>query len=131
MYVALVGVAVSIIYVPDVGRGFVKDDFTWVVESRCRTPADLSRLLVSPDGFYRPMVSLSFAANEHLSGVNPAAYGATNLALAVLTALGVGWVAALWRLPPAACLFAATLWLFNFHGINMAILWISDARHCS
>jgi hypothetical protein len=37
----------------------------------------------------------------------------------------VAWVAALSRLPPAACLFAGALWLLNFHGINMAILWIS------
>src|SRR5205807_1271877 len=28
-------------------------------------------------------------------------------------------------LPPAAALFAVAVWAFNFHGVNMALLWTS------
>jgi hypothetical protein len=46
IYAVVVGAAIAIIYIPDAGRGFVKDDFTWIVERTCRTLADLSRLFV-------------------------------------------------------------------------------------
>ena len=72
---------VAAVYGPDAGRGFVKDDFRWIVASRVRTAGDLKRLFVDTTGFYRPMVSLSFAANERLGGANPMGYGLTNLAL--------------------------------------------------
>jgi hypothetical protein len=70
-------------------------------------------------------VSLSFGLNEWMSGLNPWPYGLTNLALALVTA---GMIAALTHrlgLSTGAAIFAAGVWIFNFHGINMAILWIS------
>lgn len=116
---------VAAVYGRDVGRGFVKDDFRWVLASRVRTVGDLKRLFVDTSGFYRPLVSLSFAANERLGGASPKGYGLTNLALALSTAVAVACLARGLRLPMGACLFAAGVWLMNFHGINMAVLWIS------
>ena len=116
---------VAVVYGPDVGRGFVKDDFRWVLASRVRSAADLKRQFVETTGFYRPMVSLSFAANERLGGAAPKGYGLTNLALALLTAAAIAALARVLHLPAGACLFAAGVWLMNFHGINMALLWIS------
>ena len=116
---------VAAVYGPDVGRGFVKDDFRWVLASRVRSAGDLKRQFVDTTGFYRPMVSLSFAANERLGGAAPKGYGLTNLALALLTAAAIACLARVLQLPAGACLFAAGVWLMNFHGINMALLWIS------
>jgi hypothetical protein len=116
---------VAAVYGTDAGRGFAKDDFRWIVASRVRTADDLKRLFVNTTGFYRPVVSLSFAANERLSGANPKGYGLTNLALALAAAVAIGCLARILRLPTGACVFAAGVWLMNFHGINMAVLWIS------
>ena len=125
LHLLITAAVVLVVYVPDIGRGFVKDDFGWIVASQCRTLGNVERLFVSTSGFYRPLVSLSFAANEYVGGTNPVGYGATNLALAVLTALSVAWVVRSWRFSAAACIFAAALWILNPHGINMAVLWIS------
>jgi hypothetical protein len=115
----------SLSYAPDVGRGFIKDDFRWILESRVQAPADIVRPFVDTTGFFRPIVSLTFAANERLFGTDPGGYGVTNLLLAVACALAVGWLARGWDLPTGACLLASAVWLMNFHGINMAVLWIS------
>ena len=116
---------VTAVYLPDVGRGFVKDDFGWVETGRAalQTPADP---LVRPRaGFYRPIVDFSFAIDYLAHDVRPRGYGVTNLALYVAC------VAALWLLcraanlsAPAASL-AGLLWAVNPHGINMALVWIS------
>jgi hypothetical protein len=116
---------VAAVYGPDVGRGFAKDDFRWILASRVRSVDDLRRLFVETTGFYRPMVSLSFAVNERLGGANPMGYGLTNLALALAAAVAIGCLARSLQLPMGACLFAAGVWLMNFHGINMAVLWMS------
>ena len=113
------------IYLPDLGRGFIKDDFVWIASNQVRTLGDLVAPFVRAPDFYRPLVSLSFAANWWLLGSEPLGYGLTNLALLLAAA------AALWRLalalglPRSAALAACALWTLNFHGINMALLWIS------
>src|SRR5262249_3718 len=76
-------------------------------------------------GFYRPIVSLSFAIDFSLHGLSPRGYGFTNFALFLLC------IAALVHLCRAAQLswrtsaLAAFVWALNPHAINMALLWIS------
>ena len=125
VHAVVLAIVVAAVYGPDVGRGFSKDDFRWIVASRVRSAGDLQRLFVDTTGFYRPMVSLSFAANERLGGSNPMGYGLTNLALALAAAVAIACLARGLQLPMGACLFAAGVWLLNFHGINMAVLWMS------
>ena len=113
------------VYVPKAGCGFVLDDFEWAMTNRVRSVADVAAVLRSDNGFYRPVVGLTFSVNEFLGGTNPKPYGITNVLLAL--ACGAA-IAALCRgagVPPGASLFAAGLWLFNPHAINMAVLWIS------
>jgi hypothetical protein len=116
----------ALAYALDCGQGFIKDDYRWISTSQLRGWPDVCRLFTSaPMGFYRPLVSLSFGLNEWMSGLNPLPYGLTNLALVLVTA---GMIAALARrlgLSWGAALFGAGVWVFNFHGINMAVLWIS------
>ena len=83
---------VVLIYGPDCGLGFVKDDYGWIASSRLDGWGSLSRVLLdAPMGFYRPIVSLSFGLSDLLFGLHPLPYGLTNLALAVASAAATGW----------------------------------------
>jgi hypothetical protein len=113
------------VYLPDVGRGFIKDDFGWVEAGRATLDAPSVALLSPPPGFYRPLVVLSFAFDYFVYGIEPRGYGFTNFALYVAC------IAALWslcralRLQPSAATLAAIVWAVNPHGINVAVVWIS------
>ena len=123
--VAVPFVVFALVYAPAAGRGFISDDYRWILESRIRTAGDLPRLFSDTTGFYRPVVSLSFALNERIGGTNARVYGWFNLILAVLSSLSIGCLVRLVGMPRGASWFAAAVWLLNFHGINMAVLWIS------
>jgi len=76
-------------------------------------------------GFYRPIAALTFAADSAAFGNRPLVYGLTNLALAIGCG---GRLFALLRelkLPREAAMFGVLVWLLNFHGVSMAVLWIS------
>ena len=60
----------GVAYLPDIGHGFISDDFGWLAHSRISGLGDLWRLLsTAPTGFYRPVVSLSFMLNQGLAGL--------------------------------------------------------------
>ena len=113
------------VYLPAAGHGFISDDFGWLLHNRISTPSDLWRIVRSDNGFYRPVVALSFAANYLTSGLNARAYGLTNVALATLCGVSVYLLGRALNLPRGAATFASALWLLNLHGVNMSILWIS------
>src|SRR5687767_13960721 len=121
---ALAG-AFLVIYLPDIGRGFISDDFRWIVESRAESIGDLIALLRANTGFYRPVVSWAFAADHALWGTNAFGYGVTNLLLCLATAGALFALARRFALPSSAALVVAGVWLFNFHAVNMALLWLS------
>jgi len=113
------------VYLPDVGRGFVKDDFGWVDAGRAalRSPADA--LVPSAPGFYRPAIAFTFAADFLLHDVRPRGYGFTNLALYLLCIGAISRLAREAGLSAPAATLAAVVWAVNPHGINMAVVWIS------
>jgi hypothetical protein len=116
---------VAAVYFPDVGRGFIKDDFTWIRAAQAATAAP-ARLIRQPDaGFYRPLVTLSFAFDFAARGWPPRGYGWTNLSLYVLCAAAVALLTMALGLPPRTGVLAAFLWAVNPHGMNTAILWLS------
>jgi hypothetical protein len=116
----------ALVYGPKVGHGFVKDDFAWIARSDLRSIDDTHTVLFgAPTGFFRPMVSLSFAANRPLCGLESRCYGLTNLVLAIACAVAIARLAFALALPTAAAVFAGALWMFNWHGIGMSVLWIS------
>ena len=113
------------VYFPDLGRGFVKDDFTWIRAARAAFAHPVT-LIRQPDaGFYRPVVTIAFAFDYAVHGWVPRGYGWTNLALALSGAVAVAVLAITLGVSRRAALLAAMLWLMNPHGINMAILWLS------
>jgi hypothetical protein len=122
---AMLTAAWLLAYGPTVPGGFVKDDFGWIVQGRLHSWTSVLDMFGHAADFYRPIVRLSFGATEALFGDNPVPYALTNLAL------GLGCAGALYALsralglPSWAALLAAAAWAFNFHGINMAVVWLS------
>ena len=112
-------------YAPGVGLGFVKDDFSWIQQSTVASASQLPSLFTQNNGFYRPLVALSFALDRALFDLAPMGYGLTNALLLVLAALAIARLARALALPPAAAALAACLWCLNPNGINMALLWTS------
>ena len=112
-------------YLPGLGRGFIKDDFAWIASNQVTSAGELAELFTSTADFYRPVVRLSFAADWWLFGIEPLAYGLTNLAILAAGALALRTLALALGMPRGAALLAAGLWAFNFHGVDMSLLWIS------
>ncbi len=112
-------------YLGDAGLGFIVDDFAWIRHGQIHQPGDIVRVSTTAVGFYRPLVSLSFGIDYALFGIDPKPYGLTNLSLALTCALLVFALARALRLSREGATVASVLWLFNFHGINMAVLWLS------
>ena len=61
------------------------------------------------DGFYRPVVALSFGINRLLFGLDPRPYGWTNVGLVLMTALLVRQLAIAFGLAKGAATVAASL----------------------
>lgn len=119
-------VVIALMYGGDAGRGFVKDDFVWIANSRVDHPGDLVRLIApGTAGFFRPVVSLTFSIDHALFGLDPIGYGLTNVALL----FGCIWMVFLLfkalGLRAGVAIGGALLWALNFHAVNMAVLWIS------
>ena len=113
------------VYATRAGHGFVQDDYAWVFANQVRTGGDLAHLFVADNGFYRPLVALSFAVNEWMFGAAPLGYGMTNVVLALCCAAAVVWLIRGVGLGRGAAIFGALVWLMNFYFTKTAVLWIS------
>lgn len=113
------------IYLPDIGHGFLRDDFRWINEGRAENVSQLLDLFQTNVGFYRPLVSVSFAVDYAIWDLNAFGYAITNLLLLIADAVLVAALALRLGLPRAAAVVAAGVFVFNFHGVNMALLWLS------
>lgn len=119
-------VCFALAYLPDVGHGFISDDFSWILHSTVRSSSDLWRPLVdTPMGFYRPLVSWSFAANRAIAGLSPFGYALVNLLLVCGIAASIVALCRALGFTRIEGLFAASVWTFNLHGVGMAVMWIS------
>lgn len=123
---AWVVLALVAIYAPDLGHGFLKDDFGWIAASRLRGAADVARLFTDPGpGFFRPVVGLTFGVSEAAFGLEPEGYGATNFLLLLLCVALLSALVTALGFERQYGVLASAFWAFNVHGINMAVLWIS------
>ena len=113
------------IYIPALGHGFVKDDFRWIAAADVHSPSDVARIFSTDLGFYRPLVTLSFAFDRSVWGLDARGYALTNVLLLAANATLLFLLVRILELPRDAALVAAAVWAFNFHGINMALLWTS------
>ena len=112
-------------YGPTIAGGFIRDDFGWIYHSRLSGWSSLYSIFANAQVFYRPVVQLSFGVTELLFGTNPVPYALTNLGLGITCAVAIYRLARVVGLAPWAALVATAVWAFNFHGINMAIAWLS------
>lgn len=118
------GLIWTALYAPAAGHGFIKDDFTWIAQSRL-DDGEWTKLGQASTGFFRPVISATFALNHALSGLEPFWYGQTNVLLAAACMAAVFYLCRGVRMGAGASAFAALAWGFNFHGVNLAVLWIS------
>jgi hypothetical protein len=114
------------VYLPDVGRGFIKDDFRWVLDGAEAMQHPL-RLFWSgwTGNFYRPLVALSFGVDHTLYGLWARGYGLSNLALYVACTAMVFGVLRQLGFHPVAAAAGTFAWAINPSGLDMAVLWIS------
>jgi hypothetical protein len=112
-------------YGPTITGGFIKDDFGWIYHSRIAGWSSLLDAFSSAQVFYRPMVRLSFGLTEALFGNSPIPYALTNLLLGLACAVSIFALGRVIGLAAWAALAGSAVWAFNFHGINMAIAWLS------
>ncbi|MBN2172295.1 MAG: hypothetical protein JW819_13330 [Candidatus Krumholzibacteriota bacterium] len=102
---------------------FVNDDFVWLNDARnTMTPGNLATHRVI--GFFRPLVNLSFWAQERLFPGDVALYNRFNLLLHVLNTLLVFQLVRLLLRKPTVALAAACLFAVTDSHIG-AVLWIS------
>ena len=125
MAAAVLTAAWLLAYGPTIAGGFIKDDFGWVYHSRIGGWSSLLSAFTSAQVFYRPMVRLSFGVTEALFGNNPIPYALTNLLLGLACSLSIFALGRATGLASWAALAGTAVWAFNFHGINMAIVWLS------
>jgi hypothetical protein len=113
------------VYGPDLGRGFVKDDFTWIRSAK-QVVAKPARLIFPEEpGFYRPVVTATFVANYLRHGWDSRAYGWTNLYLYIACVVAIVLLALTLGVGGPAAAMTGFLWAINPHGINMALIWLS------
>jgi hypothetical protein len=123
VYVAPFAIFLAV-YLPAAGHGFIKDDFLWVLQSRVRTLGDFLHLFREDNGFYRPIVSATFAVDEWLFGAHALGYGVTNVVLALACCGAIVSLARAVGMARGAAWLAASLWLLNFKFTRMGVLWI-------
>jgi hypothetical protein len=121
---ALLAILVAI-YGPGIGKGFVKDDVVWVSANQVTSWSDVRALLTRTDGFYRPIVGMTFALDRAVYGLAPFGFGVTNLGLLVLGASALAFLGTMLGLRAAPAIVGAGVWALNFHAVNMAVLWLS------
>ncbi|MBM3779916.1 MAG: hypothetical protein FJW23_17050 [Acidimicrobiia bacterium] len=125
MAAAVLALSFLIIYLPDLGHGFISDDHRWIHDARLETAGDVVRVFQANVGFYRPIVALTFGLDFSVWGPRAFGYALTNLALLTLNVVLLARLAARFGLPPAARLLACGIWALNVHAVNMALLWLS------
>ena len=113
------------VYLPDVGRGFVKDDFTWIRDAQATLAHPWSAITPKSPGFYRPLVTASFAFDYALHGLDARGYGFSNFAMYVLCVAAIAWLLHEAGAKPAGIVLGTFAWALNPHGINMAVVWLS------
>src|SRR5688572_15353308 len=74
------------IYAPDIGHGFIQDDFAWIRHSAVDDFSGVIGLFRENVGFYRPLVSATFAFDFAAWRLDPFGYGITNLVLCLANA---------------------------------------------
>jgi hypothetical protein len=121
----LVMVLQVIIFAPQVGTGFVTDDFIWLDNIVINGEVDYWRPFTITTGLFRPLVSWTFGLQYELHGMNPRPFGWFNLFLHLVNILLVYLLLSSVEISRPYAFWAAALFGFNIKGTTMAVGWIS------
>ncbi|MFC2155424.1 hypothetical protein ACFLRB_02900 [Acidobacteriota bacterium] len=114
-----------IIFSPQVNRGFVNDDLTWLENVVPDGKIDYLRPFSKTTGFFRPIVGITFGLQYQLYGMDARPYGLFNLFLHLLNIILVFLLLSYWKKTKPYAIWATLLFALNAKGVNMAVGWIS------
>jgi hypothetical protein len=114
-----------IIYAPNVGKGFIRDDFTWLDNVVREGHADYIRPFTRTTGFFRPLVSFTFGIQYQLHGLRPEPFGFFNLVLHILNLILVYLLLSCRKESKPYALWTAALFGLNGKAAAMAVGWVS------
>jgi len=105
-----------LIYAPNVGEGFVRDDFTWLDNIIRKGQIDYLRPFTKTTGFFRPLVSLAFGIQYQLHGLQPKPFGLFNLFLHILNIILVYMLLSCRKESKSYAIWTAALFTLNGKG---------------
>lgn len=123
--ILLILVLQVIIFAPNVGKGFVTDDFNWLESVVRGGRVEYLSPFTQTTGFFRPLVGISFGLQYQLHGMEPKAFGLFNLFIHLLNIILVYLLFARWDMTRSYALWVTVLFALNAKAANMAVGWIS------
>lgn len=129
----LIAVAVAAAFAPALANGFTNfDDNAYLTDNplvRSLAPANLLRIFTTtpPHTLFNPLVTLSFAIEYRLWGLEPLGYHAVNLLLHLGNALLAFFLIRALAAPRAAALLASLL--FALHPLRVeSVAWVTERK---
>ena len=114
-----------IIYLPNVGTGFIKDDLIWLENVVTEGRVDYLKPFTISTGFYRPLVSLTFGMQYEFFGMNSVPYGLLNLFIHLFNLILVYLILSSFKVFKPYALLGVLFFSMNVKSISMAVGWIS------
>jgi hypothetical protein len=113
------------IYGPNVGGGFITDDYIWIREVTNPFGVAMLRPFSITSGFYRPLISLSYGLQFWAHGMNPVPYGWFNLLLHMINIVMLFLLLSSWLNSRPYAFIITALFALNAKSNPMAVGWIS------
>jgi len=114
-----------LIYTPDIGKGFITDDFNWIGNVVIDGEVQYLRPFKETTGFFRPLIGISFGVQYSLHGLNPFYYALFNLAIHLINIILIYILLRLFKIEEKISLIAVFLFSLNTKANIMAVGWIS------
>lgn len=114
-----------LILYPQIGHGFIKDDFNWIENAAPNGKVDFMFTFTNTTGFFRPLVGLSFGIQYKLFELSPKPYSMFNLFLHLANILLVFFLLMKISKSYFISLLVVFFFSFNFKSVPMAVGWIS------
>lgn len=114
-----------LIFIPHIGKGYIRDDFIWLENIVPEGKVEYLRPFTKTTGFFRPIVGLTFGFQYQIHGLHPKPFGYFNLLLHLLNIILVYLLLAGRKETKPYALGAAILFAMNAKATGMAVGWIS------
>lgn len=125
---AVIGLLIAveiIIFMPNLGHGFITDDFHWLSSLVEDGKVNYIKPFKETTGFFRPLVAISFGIQYRLFGLDAGAFGMFNLLIHVLNTIIIYLLLAGYAKTRPYALLATLLFALNAKADQHAVGWIS------